>query len=222
MQVINCNIRPVVILNKADLVSDHAFYLNEVQRLKRDASVYLCSTYTGEGIDAIIAGFMQPAKTYVLIGSSGVGKSSILNALVNRDVQATSSVSDATSKGRHTTTARELFIIPGGALVIDTPGMREFGVTASNESAEADDFPALQEIATRCRYSNCQHINEADCAVLEALGQGTLDPVIYDSYIKLMKEQRRFRISAEVKKQEAKKFGRMIKEVKSHRKKYKY
>ena len=222
VQVINCNIKPVVILSKTDLASDPSVYRDEVRRLKRDAAVYLCSAYTGAGIDAIIAGVMQPGRTCVLIGSSGVGKSSILNALVKRDVQQTSSLSDATSKGRHTTTARELFILPGGALVIDTPGMREFGVTAPNDSAESDEFPALHALATRCRYSDCQHINEAGCAVLDAVRQGTLDPVIYESYIKLMKEQRRFQISAGEKKQQAKKFGRMIKEVKSHRRKYKY
>ena len=222
VQVINCNITPVVILNKADLAGDPSVYRDQVRRLKRDAEVYLCSSYTGAGIDAIIAGIMRRGKTCVLIGSSGVGKSSILNALVKRDVQQTSSLSDATSKGRHTTTARELFILPGGALVIDTPGMREFGVTAPNDSVESDEFPALHALASGCRYSDCQHINEAGCAVLDAVRQGALDPVIYESYIKLMKEQRRFQISAGEKKRQAKKFGRMIKEVKSHRRKYKY
>lgn len=221
-QIMNCGIDPVVLLNKVDLVNDHEHYLQQVRRLQRSVPVYLCSTVTGQGFPAVEQDILQAGKTCVLIGSSGVGKSSILNYLLDQTLQRTGTVSESNKKGRHTTTTRELFVLPGGALMIDTPGMREFGLTGVDDESGADEFPALQDLSAKCHYSDCQHLNEPGCAVLAALQDGSLDPVIYDSYIKLMKEQRRFTISVVQKKQQAKQFGRLIKEVKQHRKRYKF
>jgi ribosome biogenesis GTPase / thiamine phosphate phosphatase len=222
VQIRNGNIQPVVVLNKADLIENRDHYIEEVNRLRRDVPVYLCSTYNGVGIAEIQNEILQPGKTCVLIGSSGVGKSSILNALLSREVQQIGSISDITSKGKHTTTSRELFRLSNGCLVIDTPGMREFGMTGGDELTDDDQFPVLAELSKHCRYSDCKHLNETGCAVLDALENGSLDPVIYESYIKLIKEQRRFQISADEKKQQAKFFGKLTKEAKAHRKKYKY
>jgi ribosome biogenesis GTPase / thiamine phosphate phosphatase len=221
VQIIACGIKPAVILNKADLVEDPEQFVNDVLRLKRDCQVFVCSTLTGMGLDELIHLF-EAAKTFILIGSSGVGKSSLLNVLMGNMAQRTGMVSDVNHKGKHTTTTRDLFSMPNGALLIDTPGMREFGVTSESGSSDETMFPAIQELAEKCRYADCKHINENGCAVIDALRDQTLDPLIYDSYTKLIKEQRRFQISADEKKQQAKMFGRLTKEAKSHRKKYKY
>jgi ribosome biogenesis GTPase len=181
--------------------------------------VFTCSNVSMQGIEAIRNHFVK-ARTYLMLGSSGVGKSSLLNALMDNTVQSIGAVSDFNSKGKHTTTARELFMLPNGSLLMDTPGMREFGVT--NEEAGEDMFPAIDEFATRCRFKDCTHMMEAGCGVLDALNSGELDASVYESYVKLVKEQARFEIRAEDKKRMNKQFGKMTKEAKDHRKRYKY
>ncbi|HEY0741612.1 MAG TPA: ribosome small subunit-dependent GTPase A [Chryseosolibacter sp.] len=222
VQIAACGINPIVVLNKADLVDNVESYNLEIAKLKRDCPVYACSTVSGYGLSQMIEHVFQPAKTYIMIGSSGVGKSSLLNKLSNADVQATGSVSDSNQKGKHTTTGRDLFMLQNGALLIDTPGMREFGVTFEDSASEQDLFPEISKLAPNCRYNDCRHIEENGCAVLEALENGSLDAVAYDSYIKLLKEQKRFQISAEEKKRMNKQFGKMTREAKDYRKKYKF
>jgi len=165
---------------------------------------------------------LQPGHTYVMIGSSGVGKSSLLNALMPTTSQAIGAVSDANQKGKHTTTTRDLFRLPSDALLIDTPGMREFGLTGDEDMPPQDLFPAIQRLAVQCRFNDCQHTDELGCAVLEALHNGSLPAEVYDSYVKLRKEQRRFEIDAEEKKRLNKQFGKIVKEAKNYRRKYKY
>lgn len=223
VQVISCGIRPVVVLNKVDLVEDLNYFRNEILRLKRDCPVYFCSTYTGAGIDLIHNEVLEKEKTHILLGSSGVGKSSLLNLLLGGAIQKTDALSGSTNKGKHTTTTRELFLLPNGSLIMDTPGMREFGVTLEDAEGHSDQlFPGIAEFAINCRYADCKHTEEAGCAVLEAMESGLLDPVVYQSYIKLLKEQKRFEISAEDKKRMGKQFGKMSREALAYRKKYKY
>lgn len=222
VQLAACHINPIVILNKADLVANAEEYKNEVLRLKHECSVYLCSTWTGLGMEELKNSVLQKCCTYILIGSSGVGKSSLLNVLLDTDIQKTGNTSDSTGKGKHTTTSRELFRLPNGSLMIDTPGMREFGLTAEEGKNTEVLFPALQEFAASCRFSDCKHIDETGCGVLEALESGELDFHLYDSYVKLSKEQRRFEIKLEDKKRLGKQFGKMTKEANAYRKKYKY
>ncbi|MFN8346963.1 MAG: ribosome small subunit-dependent GTPase A [Spirosomataceae bacterium] len=222
VQLAACGIKPIVVLNKADLVADPEEYKNDAVRLKHDCPVYVCSTRTGMGVEELKTGVLQQGYTYILIGSSGVGKSSLLNVLSDTDFQKTGNTSDATGKGKHTTTSRELFRLPNGSLMIDTPGMREFGLTAEEGKNTEVLFPALQEFAATCRFSDCQHIDEVGCGVLEALESGDLEPHLYESYVKLSKEQRRFEIKAEDKKRLGKQFAKMTKEANAYRKKYKY
>jgi ribosome biogenesis GTPase len=220
-QIVACGITPVVVLNKADLTSDVQPYVKLVEELKRNVTIYCCSTLTGSGIDELRSMF-EPGKTYMMVGSSGVGKSSLLNVFTNSETQATNVVSDFNNKGKHTTTARELFMLPNGSLLMDTPGMREFGMT-SEDGGDADAmFPAVEELAVHCRYADCTHMIEEGCSVLEALNDGRLDITIYESYVKLVKEQRRFGIRAEDKKRMNKQFGKLTKEAKQHRRKFKY
>lgn len=220
-QVISCNIDPIVVLNKADLAEDPDAFRQQVFKLKRDCQIIFCSTVTGSGIQEIKDN-LQPAKTYVMVGSSGVGKSSLLNILMEADVQRTGSVSSFNSKGTHTTTRRDLFRLPNGSLLIDSPGMREFGLTSENPGYTDILFPAIDSFAQACRYRDCKHLGESGCAVIQAVQAGELDTQVYDSFIKLMKEQRRFKIKAENKKRLSKEFGKMTKEAKNYRRKYKY
>jgi ribosome biogenesis GTPase / thiamine phosphate phosphatase len=200
VQLTACGIKPIVVLNKSDLVDDLTSYYEQVQKLKRDCPVYFCSTLTGLGIEELKTSVLEKCKTYILIGSSGVGKSSLLNAFLNEDLQKVNRISDFNAKGKHTTTTRDLFQLPNGSLVIDTPGMREFGLTSDEGQSQDDLFPAIQEVASRCRYADCKHVNEVGCAVLEAVRTEELSAEVYDSYLKLMKEQRRFEIRIEDKK----------------------
>jgi ribosome biogenesis GTPase len=220
-QIVACGIVPVVVLNKIDLVPDANPFVQVVMELKRHVKVYRCSTVSGAGMHEVRSMF-ESGKTYIMIGSSGVGKSSLLNVLLNAETQQTAGISDFNGRGRHTTTARELFMLPNGSLLMDTPGMREFGVT--NEDGVDGDalFPAIEAFAVYCKYGDCSHLGEEGCAVIHALEIGELDPAIYESFVKLVKEQRRFGIKAEEKKRMNRQFGKMAKEAKSFRKKYKY
>lgn len=217
-----CNVKSIVVLNKADLVENHNWYQAEIEKLHRDCPVYFCSTYTGFGMDTLVDGIFEPAKTYIMIGSSGVGKSSILNSILPEIKMATNEISDSTGKGKHTTTTRELFQLPNGSLLIDTPGMREFGVAIDEDPAGANIFPSIDDFAPECRYSDCKHINEEGCGVLKALEDGKISNESYQSYLKLIKEQRRFLIKADERKRLGKQFGKMIREAKDYRSKYKY
>jgi ribosome biogenesis GTPase / thiamine phosphate phosphatase len=222
VQLTACNIRSAVVLNKSDLVQNTDLQRDEILKLGRDCEVYFCSTYTGEGIDEIKSKLLQPGQTYILIGSSGVGKSSLLNALMQTERQKIGETSDSSRKGKHTTTTRDLFKLDNGSLIIDTPGMREFGVTFEDGSSSDELFPAISKFANECRYGDCKHINETGCAVIAAVGEGKLEEEAYNSYVKLLKEQRRFEISAEDKKREGKESGRRSREANNHRKKFKF
>lgn len=219
-QIVACGITPVVVLNKSDLVADVMPFVRQVDGLRREVMIHYCSTISGIGVHELKAAF-EPGKTYMMIGSSGVGKSSLLNVLTNSEAQVVNTVSDFNNKGRHTTTSRELFRLPNGSLLMDTPGMREFGVTNDDEGSDSL-FPAIEEFASNCRYSDCTHMIEEGCAVLDALNTGELEQALYDSYVKLIKEQRRFSIKAEDKKRINRQFGKLTKEAKDYRKKYKY
>jgi len=220
-QVISCGVVPIVILNKADLADDLDFYRQQVLKLKRDCRLLFCSTVSGFGVRETMD-VLEKAKTYIMIGSSGVGKSSLLNLFMEGQIQQTGPVSKNNNKGTHTTTARHLFKLSNGSLLIDTPGMREFGLTSEGSEHSGVLFPAIDEFAQACHYSDCKHLNETGCGVMEALQDGRLDQQVYESYIKLLKEQKRFEIKIEDKKRLGKQFGKMTKEAKNYRKKYKY
>ena len=222
VQLAACQVTPIVILNKADLATDLSYYRTEIDKLQRDCRVHFCSTYTGLGIDELRDTILEKYKTYILIGSSGVGKSSLLNALTHSSNQAVNSTSTFSSKGKHTTTTRDLFQLPNGSLVIDSPGMREFGLTFEDGQQTEDLFPVIQKFAANCRYSDCTHTNETECGVINAINSGELDAEVYESYLKLIREQRRFSIRIEDKKRINKQFGKLTKEAKNYRKKYKY
>ncbi|MGH1364760.1 MAG: ribosome small subunit-dependent GTPase A [Calditrichia bacterium] len=179
---------PVLILNKADLCEDISTVLAEVDAIAFGIPVLLMSAESGDGLQQLDE-HLQPGKTAVLIGSSGVGKSTIMNALIGSDIRDMGAVRTGDSRGRHTTTGRELFALPGGALIIDTPGMREIQLWA-DEDALNQTFEELDAFAANCRFRDCQHLNEPGCGVQEALESGELSQARFQSYLKQRKELR--------------------------------
>jgi ribosome biogenesis GTPase / thiamine phosphate phosphatase len=175
---------PVVVLTKADL-GDVSDALRELQSVAIGADVHAISNVTGDGVEEI-GGHLAPGKTAVLLGSSGVGKSSLINRLAGSDVMATREVAgDGT--GRHTTTHRELIRLPGGALVIDTPGLRELQLWTAGDGFGAA-FDDLEALASECRFSDCAHVHEPGCAVLAAVDEGELELDRLRSWRKLHRE----------------------------------
>ena len=221
VQITACGITPVVILSKADLVGNPEDFVSRVVGLKRDCPIHLCSSQTGSGVAEIKSHVLEKNKTFILVGSSGVGKSSLLNNLLNEVVQRTEQVSDFNKKGKHTTSSRELFRLDNGSLIIDSPGMREFGLTSSEPDNSAELFPPIATFSEHCRFTDCNHLNTAGCAVIDAVSRGALDQTIYDSYVKLMKERRHFDMSTAEKNRLGKQMGKMIRGVKDYKKRFK-
>ncbi len=179
---------PVILLNKFDVHDDADAVRAEVQSLVPGVPVLLTSSKTRKGLKALVNTYALPGRTLAFIGSSGVGKSSLINALVRGADLPTSEVREKDSKGRHTTTRRELVLTPSGALVIDTPGMRELQLWGVEDGVE-EAFGDIKAFALQCRFSNCHHGNEPGCAVRAALEDGTLDRTRFDSYRKLKAEK---------------------------------
>ncbi|WP_102694038.1 ribosome small subunit-dependent GTPase A [Rummeliibacillus pycnus] len=177
---------PIIVLTKKDLCEDVSNYLSQVETICFGVPVYTVSSFTGEGIDELQQ-LLTNGQTVALLGSSGVGKSSLTNALCGQDVMAVQTIREADDKGRHTTTHRELFQLPQGGLLIDTPGMREFQLWNNVESLD-NSFSDIELLATQCRFRDCEHMKEPGCAVLAAIEEGELEQGRYNSYFKLKRE----------------------------------
>lgn len=187
--------QPAVVLNKADLRPDVALVAAEVETLAPGAPVLAVSAREGEGVEAVRR-FLAPGVTACLVGSSGAGKSTLLNRFLGAEAQATATTSAATGKGRHTTTRRELFVLPGGGVVIDTPGLRAVGLDLAGEGLDAT-FAEIAALAEDCRFRDCRHQGEPGCAVEAAAAAGRLDPGRWASYRQLGREMRYRQLAAE-------------------------
>ena len=179
---------PVVLLTKRDLCPEWPQVLQDLKPQLHGVNVLAVSALTGEGLEAL-SPWLEPGTTLALIGASGVGKSSLVNALTQKDVMKVSTVRESDGKGRHTTTHRELIQLPGGAFLLDTPGMREFGLWRSEGGLE-NTFEEIETLAAKCRFTDCQHMDEPGCAVLAAVTSHQLSERALEHYHKLQKEAR--------------------------------
>ena len=177
---------PVVVLTKADLAEDYSGYLAEVERVAAGVDVHIVSARTGYGM-AGLQQYLVPGKTVVFLGSSGVGKSSLVNALAGEEVMAAGEIRENDSKGRHTTTHRQLLRLENGVMIIDTPGMRELGMWGVDGGLE-EAFADVEQYLGKCRFRDCRHDREPGCAIRQAIEAGELDTARWESYQKLKAE----------------------------------
>ena len=177
-------IEPVIVLNKADKTDDVASYVAQLQDL--GLPIVVSTAIDGSGVDEIAA-FISPGRTAMLLGSSGVGKSTLTNRLLGREVQQTAEVRVSDSTGRHTTVHRELFVLPNGGILIDSPGVRELQLWGSEEALDTN-FDDVAALVAHCKYTTCRHGSEQVCAVRQALADGSLDRKHYANYLKMKAE----------------------------------
>ncbi len=215
-------INPIVLLTKTDLVTaeEKEKLLASIEKRAPGIPVLAVSNETLEGLNEL-QNSLKPYETYCFVGSSGVGKSTIINRLNDTDILKTGTLSTSTGKGKHTTSHRELIILPDNSIVIDTPGMRELGIAASNESLD-QTFDEISFLAKKCRFNNCSHENEAGCAVLQAIEKGELSVEVYQNYLKLRREQEHFESTIQEKRRKGREFGKMVKEVSKFKKNNKF
>lgn len=207
-------ITPVVILNKADLVSRQELKLMHESvrsRINKDIKIITVSALQDHRLAELLP-LLRPGTTSCFLGSSGVGKSTIVNQLLKSAQQITGEISVSTHKGKHTTTSRQLFFLENGGMVIDTPGMRELGMAVTDAGLQSS-FSSISELAKQCKFSDCTHQDEPGCAVLDALSKGELDADQLNNFHKLKSESQRFQKTKAEKNREGKRFGKMVKKA---------
>jgi ribosome biogenesis GTPase len=203
-------ITPAIFLSKSDLISADEIEQkqNDIRKILPDVTIASFSNNNAIEIENIKT-FFEPFKTYCLLGSSGVGKTTLLNNLIHQELYKTQPIREKDGRGKHTTTRRELIVLENGAIIIDNPGMRELGVI-SNESGLSDTFNEIDELADKCKYKDCSHTVEAGCAVLDALERGEISQERYNNYIKIYKESQYNEMSYLEKREKDKKFGKFF------------
>jgi ribosome biogenesis GTPase / thiamine phosphate phosphatase len=213
-------IKPAIILNKIDL-ADQTELNHKIEQIKNrfgSIDIILTSAITEQGLGEL-TNYITRGKTYCFLGSSGVGKSSLINMLLRKNTIKTGEISNSTGKGRHTTTAREMYFLENGGIVIDNPGIREVGIADADAGIE-NVFDDISLLSNECKYSDCTHVHEPGCAVLKAVKDGTLDEAKYQNFIKLKKENEFCEMTDFQKRKKDRKFGQFIKKAKHRLKEF--
>ena len=220
-----CNafkVKSIIILNKIDLIENTKLtnLISNVQDRIKQVPLITLSNKTLIGIDRLKE-ILIKGKTYCLLGSSGVGKSTLLNNLSGKKLMKTNTISTSTNKGRHVTSHRELLVLDNGGILIDNPGMREIGIVDSTYGLELT-FETIVELSKDCKFKNCTHTTEINCAVIEAIERGEIDNSLYENYLKMEREKEHFETTISEKRKKDKNFGKMIKNIKKHKNFNKY
>lgn len=207
-------VEPAIILNKIDLVPKEELDLKLAELKNRfgNIDIFLASAANGLGIDGLKS-YISKGKTYCFLGSSGVGKSSLINKLLGEDAIKTEEIGLGTNRGKHVTTAREMYFLKNGGIVIDNPGMREVGLTDASQGIDSF-FDEITALAKQCKYADCTHTQEPGCQVVKAVKEGKLDKEKYANYINLKKEAEFYQMSELEKKEKDHQFGKFLKGVK--------
>lgn len=212
-----CNascVKPLILLTKTDLIAELEIHeiLKKINERVKNVPVIPISNETKSGYEAINS-FIEQGKTYCMLGSSGVGKSTLLNNLSGKSLMKTDSISQSTHKGKHVTSHRELIILENGGILIDTPGMREVGIADATRGLETT-FDRIVRLSKKCKFKNCTHTIEIGCCVIEAVEKGEIDKASYENYLKMEREKSYFEATITEKRKKDKDFGKMVKHYK--------
>lgn len=215
VQIEEGEMKAILILNKADLNFDRGKIEEEMKHIARKIPVFYTSIHQPQTISRLRESISE-GETVVFVGSSGVGKSSLVNALCEKSVLQTSGISLSTGKGRHTSTRREMILMDPAGVLIDTPGVREFGLAMDNPDS-LTEVMEISDFAKSCRFKDCSHTAEPGCAVIDAVNRGLLERNVYESYLKLRREAWHFSTSEHEKRKKEKSFSKLIEEVKKRK-----
>jgi ribosome biogenesis GTPase len=220
-----CNsskISPIIVLSKIDLIKEQRIFkiLENIKTRIKNIPIIAISNETQDGYNKIKA-IIEKGKTYCMLGSSGVGKSTLINNLSDKNIMRTDTISQSTNKGRHVTSHRELILLENGGILIDNPGMREVGITDSTSGLEIT-FDMIVRLSQNCKFKDCTHTNEIGCSVLKVVERGEIDRDSYENYLKMEREKAYFESTVTEKRKKDKEFGKMVKNYKKDMNKNKY
>jgi len=214
-------VKPAIVLSKIDMIDESRLseFLDNIKVRVKAIPVFAISNATRRGYEAILR-FIEKGKTYCLLGSSGVGKSTLLNHLSGQTIMKTDTISQSTNKGRHVTSHRELFILQNGGILIDNPGLREVGIADTANGLEIT-FDRIFELARNCKFKDCTHTHETGCAIIAAVESGASDRASYENYLKMHREKIHFEMTTAERRQRDKVFGKMLKNYNRNQRKNK-
>lgn len=217
-----CNaskVSPIIVLSKIDLINEHRIseILENIKVRIKNVPVIAMSNESQKGYDTLKK-TIEKGKTYCMLGSSGVGKSTLLNNLSGRTIMRTEAISQTTNKGKHITSHRELVILENGGILVDNPGMREVGIADSTSGLEIT-FDMISGFSQNCKFKDCTHTNEPGCSVLEAVENGEIDKASYENYLKMEREKSHFESTVAERRKKDKEFGKLMKNYKKDMKK---